>query len=80
MESDKVEELRMLYQVTTQDLVFFKQQQWSVAYYALLLYAGIFGIGQIDKSVIIRFILATITTIIAVFGIIIIWDLENSIK
>jgi hypothetical protein len=35
------EELRLLYQVTTADLAFFKQQQWQVTNYALLIQAAL---------------------------------------
>lgn len=44
------EELRLLYIVTTQDLAFFKQQQWSITNYGLLGYAAIVGIPQILKE------------------------------
>jgi hypothetical protein len=35
------DELKLLYQVSVADLAYFKQQQWSIANYALLLYAGL---------------------------------------
>jgi hypothetical protein len=35
------DELKLLYQVTVADLAYFKQQQWSIANYGLLLFAGL---------------------------------------
>ncbi|MDH5527836.1 MAG: hypothetical protein OEY97_11075 [Nitrospirota bacterium] len=35
------EELRLLYQVSVQDLAFFKNQQWRTSHYGLLLHAAI---------------------------------------
>jgi hypothetical protein len=35
------EELRLLYQVTTADIAFFKQQQWSLSNYALTVVAAL---------------------------------------
>jgi|KBSMisStandDraft_5_1062788.scaffolds.fasta_scaffold03142_11 hypothetical protein len=37
------QELRLLYEVSVADLAFFRQQQWSIANYALLLYAALVG-------------------------------------
>jgi hypothetical protein len=41
------EELRLLYQVTVNDLAYFKTQQWSVTNYALLVLAGLVAAAQI---------------------------------
>jgi hypothetical protein len=41
-------ELLALYQVTTQDLAFFKSQQWSLTNYGLLGLAAIAGIPQLS--------------------------------
>ncbi len=41
------EALRMLYEVTTADLTYFKTQQWSVTYYAFLINAGLIGVAQL---------------------------------
>jgi hypothetical protein len=35
------DELKLLYQACVSDLAFFKQQQWSIANYALLLYGAL---------------------------------------
>ena len=44
------EALRMLYEVTTADLTYFKTQQWSVTYYAFLINAGLTGVAQLLGS------------------------------
>jgi hypothetical protein len=44
------EDLRVLYQVTSQDLAFFKQQQWSTTNYALLLQASMVGVLQLTGA------------------------------
>ena len=77
------EELRLLYQVTTQDLAFFKQQQWSVTNYVLLLYGAFFGISQIDSLKVAsceRFVLCLLATALGVVGIWLVIKLEKSIK
>lgn len=43
----KFEELRLLYSVTVSDLAGFKQQQWNVTNYGLLLYAAIASVPQL---------------------------------
>jgi len=75
------EELRLLYQVSTQDLAFFKQQQWSVTNYVLLLYGAFFGVSQIDALNVAsceRFVLCLLATALSVVGILIVYKLENS--
>lgn len=42
-------ELLALYQVTTQDLVFFKSQQWSLTNYGLVALAAITGVRQLSS-------------------------------
>jgi hypothetical protein len=45
------EELRLLYQVSTADIAFFKQQQWSVTNYTLTIHAALLFIAyQILKA------------------------------
>ena len=76
------EELRLLYQVTTQDLAFFKQQQWSVTNYVLLLFGAFFGVTQFDTlkvGLCERFILCLFATALAVVGILLVYKLEKSI-
>ncbi len=41
------EDWRLLYQVSAQDVAFFKHQQWLVAYYGLLLFGALIGISKI---------------------------------
>lgn len=77
------EELRLLYQVSTQDLAFFKQQQWSVTNYVLLLYGAFFGISQISALKVAsceRFVLCLLATALCVVGILLVVMLEKSIK
>jgi hypothetical protein len=77
------EELRLLYQVSTQDLDFFKQQQWSVTNYVLLLYGTFFGISQIDNlkvSSCERFVFCLVATALGIVGIYLVIKLEKSIK
>ena len=76
------EELRLLYEVTTQELVFFKQQQWSVTNYVLLLFGAFFGVSQLDALKVgacERFVLCHFATALAVVGILLVWTLEKSI-
>ncbi|MBI3898278.1 MAG: hypothetical protein HY308_08270 [Gammaproteobacteria bacterium] len=42
----EMEELRLLYQVTVSDIVTFKQQQWHITNYALLLYVATVSIPK----------------------------------
>jgi hypothetical protein len=77
------EELRLLYQVTTQDLAFFKKQQWSVTNYVLLLFGAFFGVSQIDALKVgpcERFVLCLVASALAVVGILLVYKLEKSIK
>ena len=46
MDERNHQELLMLYQVTVNDLFYFKTQQWVVSTYAFLLYAGLIGLNQ----------------------------------
>ena len=45
------EELRLLYQITCQDLAQFKQTQWQVSNYGLLLLASIIALAQMVKPI-----------------------------
>lgn len=77
------DELRLLYQVTVQDLAFFKQQQWSVTNYGLLLYAAIVGIPQIPNAGVTpceRLVLCLLATALAAGGAYLLYKLERSIK
>jgi NhaP-type Na+/H+ or K+/H+ antiporter len=78
------EELRLLYQVSTQDLAFFKKQQWSVTNYVLLLYGALIYVSQKDAlqvaSLFERFVLCLLATALSVVGILLVYKLEKSIK
>lgn len=76
------EELRVLYQVTAQDLAFFKQQQWLVTNYVLLLFGAFFGVSQVERlkvGLCERFVLCLAATVLAVVGLMLICKLEKSI-
>jgi hypothetical protein len=76
------EDLHLLYQVSTADLEYFKRQQWNVANYALLLYAGMVGIVTLmGKSVAQgeRVLLCSAATVTAVAAFYILKVLNNSI-
>ena len=67
------EELRLLYQVTTSDLAYFKTQQWSLTYYCLLIDAGLIGIAQFlktlcppDRAVLCVLVMAATTAVLVV--------------
>lgn len=48
--SEERADLHVLYQVTAQDLAFFKSQQWSITNYTFLIYAGVVGLDQLLKD------------------------------
>lgn len=48
--SEERADLHVLYQVTAQDLAFFKTQQWSITNYTFLIYAGVVGLDQLSKG------------------------------
>jgi hypothetical protein len=48
IEADERAELLALYQVTAQDLAFFKSQQWSLANYCLIALAALAGVTQLS--------------------------------
>jgi hypothetical protein len=76
------EELRLLYQVSVADLEFFKRQQWSVTNYALLLYAAVVGIAKLlndNGTGFERLVLCLVASVVAIFGIYILFVLNNSI-
>jgi hypothetical protein len=78
----KEKELHLLYQVSVQDLAFFKGQQWSITNYGLLLYAAIVAIPQtkVTLTPCERLILCLIATALAGTGVYLLWKLERSIK
>ena len=48
--SDERADLHLLYQMTVQDLAFFKAQQWSITNFTFLLYAAIVGLKQLLRA------------------------------
>lgn len=74
------QELLMLYQITVNDLSYFKTQQWAVATYAFLLYAAIAGIREIMGALFYEKILLTIFVIaILSAALVVITKLQDSI-
>lgn len=81
MHTDEAEDLRLLYQITTSDLTYFKTQQWSVAYYCFLIHAGLVGVATaiaplntLDKCA-----LGGLATLAAVAALIVLAKLQTSI-
>lgn len=74
-------EILALYQVTAQDLTFFKQQQWSVTNYALVLDAGLLGVRQVAKSLSDpeKLIICIVATGLGILGLYLLRTLERSI-
>ncbi len=77
------QELLALYQVTTQDLAFFKSQQWTLTNYTLVAFAAIVGSLHIDSSLTIgpcgRLVLCLIATLIGVIAAWVLWRLKRAI-
>jgi len=76
-------ELVLLYQVSVSDLAFFKQQQWSVSNYSLLVLAGLCGamklvVGPIDTVELI--VLGALVLATAIGGSVMLWSLEAAIE
>jgi len=76
------QELLMLYQVTVNDLSYFKRQQWSVANHCFLLFAALAGASRlIGESLsfadfaVLTFLIVCVATV----GIVVIKKLQNSI-
>ena len=79
--SEERKDLHLLYQVTTQDLAFFKTQQWSITNYTFLIYAGLVGLDQLLKgSGTTSVVLAVVALFAAASAIYLLWRLEISIK
>jgi hypothetical protein len=78
------EDLRLLYQVVVQDLAFFKQQQWSVTNYVLLLQAALVGlVTQLTGSTTKRgerIAVCVLAAILGFVGVFLLIKLEQSIK
>jgi hypothetical protein len=81
--ADACEDLRVLYQVTAQDLVFFKQQQWATTNYVLLVHAALVAVTQSmqAKPVLWEQIgVSLLSGAVGVVGVVLITKLEWSIK
>jgi hypothetical protein len=76
-------ELQLLYTVSVSDLAFFKNQQWQISNYVLLIYAALVGITQLLRmnplcsSALFLSLLATAVFVVAVW---ILWQLKLSIE
>jgi small-conductance mechanosensitive channel len=76
-------ELLALYQVNTQDLANFKDQQWTLTNYTLVAFAAIIGVPRIpgiEVSICGRLVLCVIATIVALLATWLIWRLRTSIE
>ncbi len=77
------EELRLLFQVTTADLAYFKTQQWAITYYSFLVDAALIGVAQLLRPTISgleRFALACLALLGALAAMVILAKLEKSIS
>jgi hypothetical protein len=81
MTSAENADLHLLYQVTTQDLAFFKSQQWSITNYTFLIYAGVVGLNQLKRdSEISAVLLSAVALSAAASAIYLLRRLEKSIE
>lgn len=78
------DDLHLLYNVSAQDIVFFKQQQWRITNYALAIYAAIFAIAAIPHdwsiSCVEKFLLGLIAIITAIATGVLVWHLREAIE
>jgi hypothetical protein len=76
------QEWLVLYQLAVEDIRFFKDQQWKISNYAILLYAAIVTISQIVKPLTYseRCVLTILTLIIAACTTWILISLQSSIN
>ena len=77
------EELTLLYQVTVNDLLYFKTQQWSLTKYALVLLAGLVAATQILLPELAggeRFVLVALAVIVAAGALSFLFKLQESIS
>ncbi len=79
---DERQELLALYQATTQDLSFFKSQQWAITNYALIAFAAIIGVPQLAKQTFtpcVRTLLIGAAIAMTVLSTIVLYRLKRSI-
>lgn len=77
------EELLSLYQVTTQDLAFFKSQQWTLTNYALAAYVAIVGVPElfdVERATCATWALCAAVLAVAVSAAWVLWRLHGSIE
>lgn len=76
------EELIMLHQISSNDLAFFKRQQWAVTNYAILIYAALLTINQqliSNVTVWHRLVFIILTVATAISALLIIRELQEAI-
>jgi hypothetical protein len=76
-------EILALYQVTTQDLVFFKSQQWTLLNYGLVALAAVAAVPQItglNPTAIGRWVLMAAAALVTVATAWLLWRLHGSIE
>ncbi len=78
----KHDELRLLYSVTVADIAGFKQQQWKITNYGLLLYAAIASVPKLlEKLAQAEFIVLWLTSLaVMVSGWVLVWMFHASLK
>src|SRR4030066_1939415 len=78
----KHEELRLLYSVTIADIAGFKQQQWRITNYGLLLYAAIASVPKLlGKLTQTEFALLWLTSLVVMItGWVLVWMFHASLK
>lgn len=76
------EELRLLYSVTVADIAGFKQQQWKITNYGILLYAAIASIPKLIKepNQTEYIILWLASLVVMITGCVLIWMFHGSLK
>jgi len=78
------EELRLLYQVSINDIAFFKRNQWSATNYTLAIHAAVILISyQILKSpldTLQLWVLIVLAWSASVGGLAVVWELQESIR
>ena len=83
LSDEERQELLALYQVTTQDLAFFKSQQWTLTNYGLVGIAAIVGsslLEAIDTTPWVRLILSLASFAVVLVAGFVLWNLHRSIE
>jgi len=77
------QELLTHYQVTTQDLAFFKSQQWTLTNYAVIGLAAIAGVSQLDSihlNPCTQLLLSAVALLVSLIAGWVLWKLHGSIE